>query len=149
MIRLSFQLITMGHWKQCAERDLFERYQQRLAAYGKLTLREMKSSSKEEDGRDLLKFIPPDHYVIALDESGDMMSSEGFASFLESHSHHTSQMIFIIGGADGLSSAVRKRADKLLSLSSLTWPHMMVRPMLAEQLYRAMTLINKHPYHRS
>lgn len=148
MIRLSFKIIAIGQWKKCPERDLFDRYTKRLFSYGKLSLIEIKPSTKENEGKDILKSISSTDSIIALDERGETLTSTELASTFEELSQTSSHLTCIIGGADGLSNAIKNRANKIFSLSSFTWPHMMVRPMIAEQIYRAMTLLNNHPYHR-
>lgn len=148
MIRLSFKIIAIGQWKECPERTLFDRYQKRLLSYGKLSLIEIKPSTKDGEGKDILKLLAPEEYVIAMDERGITLTSSGFASLLEEKSHTSSHITCIIGGADGLSDSIKNRANKMVSLSAFTWPHMMVRPMIAEQIYRVMSMLNNHPYHR-
>jgi 23S rRNA (pseudouridine1915-N3)-methyltransferase len=87
--------------------------------------------------------------LVVLDERGEMTDSTGFARrlsrFADSGTRH---LAFVIGGADGVPLAVRERADWFLSLGPMTWPHLLVRVLLLEQLYRAHTLISGHPYHR-
>jgi len=88
-------------------------------------------------------------FVIALDERGKSMSSPDFAAFLDKHRvGGVSSFCIVIGGADGLDQSVRDRADFLLSFGIQTWPHMMVRVMIIEQLYRAQQILKGHPYHK-
>ncbi len=87
---------------------------------------------------------------IALDERGESLGSEDFARKLSVWQQQgASHVGFLIGGSDGLDEAARTQADLVMSFGRLTWPHLMVRAMLAEQLYRAQTLIAGHPYHRA
>jgi 23S rRNA (pseudouridine1915-N3)-methyltransferase len=87
--------------------------------------------------------------VIALDESGKQFTSREFASYIgNAQQQGNSSLAFLIGGSDGINDAVRKDAHLIWSLGKLTWPHMLVRPLLAEQLYRAWSVLAKHPYHR-
>jgi 23S rRNA (pseudouridine1915-N3)-methyltransferase len=87
--------------------------------------------------------------MVALDEIGTGLSSDGLAQKIGGwQDQGVRDLTFLIGGADGLSPELLKCADLVLSLGAMTWPHMMVRVMLAEQLYRASTLISGHPYHR-
>lgn len=87
--------------------------------------------------------------TIALDESGDALTSVALARLLEGwRDGGIREARFLIGAANGLTPAERARADKILSFGAATWPHLMVRAMLAEQLYRATTIIAGHPYHR-
>jgi 23S rRNA (pseudouridine1915-N3)-methyltransferase len=88
-------------------------------------------------------------YIIALDESGSLLSSREFSEHLGSWQQQgISSFAFIIGGADGLDASVLKKAKLTWSFGRVTWPHMLVRGMLAEQLYRAHTVLSGHPYHR-
>lgn len=87
---------------------------------------------------------------IALDERGKALSSEAFAGKIaEWQQQGHSQLAFMIGGQDGLADSVRREASLILSFGALTWPHMLARAMLAEQIYRAHTILSGHPYHRS
>lgn len=88
-------------------------------------------------------------YIIALDESGSLLSSREFSEHLGSWQQQgISSFAFIIGGADGLDVSVLKKAKLVWSFGRVTWPHMLVRGMLAEQLYRAHSVLSGHPYHR-
>ncbi len=105
---------------------------------------------REKEGALLLKAVPDGARVIVLDERGDNLSSEKFARFLATlRAEHAADAAFLIGGADGHGAAVKARASRMISFGAATWPHMLVRVMLAEQLYRAVTILSGHPYHRS
>ncbi|MBY0429841.1 MAG: 23S rRNA (pseudouridine(1915)-N(3))-methyltransferase RlmH, partial [Rhodospirillales bacterium] len=92
---------------------------------------------------------PPGATLVVLDERGCQFSSPVFARKLgEWRDSGIAELAFVIGGADGHGEAVRKRADLLLSLGTMTWPHMLARAMLAEQLFRAHAILSGHPYHR-
>ena len=87
--------------------------------------------------------------IVALDEGGDALTSTAFAKLLEGwRDNGIREVRFLIGAADGLTPEERASADRVLSFGTATWPHLMVRAMLAEQLYRATTIIAGHPYHR-
>lgn len=92
--------------------------------------------------------MPEGSLVIALDESGEVRDSRAFAAALAGWQETGRPLTFLIGGAEGLDPALRAAADVRLSLSAMTWPHMLVRAMLAEQLYRAFSILRGHPYHR-
>lgn len=103
---------------------------------------------REREGERILDKLPPRGPVVALDERGSGIDSVGLARQLESEMlHGTEAMTWIIGGPHGLSEKVRRRADRLLSLSAMTFPHQLVRLLLAEQLYRALTIMRREPYH--
>jgi len=91
-------------------------------------------------------------YLVALDERGNQPTTlelaEKFKSWLAGNATQSRDIVFVIGGADGLHATIKQKADWLWSLSKLTMPHALVRVMLAEQLYRALTVIQNHPYHR-
>lgn len=97
----------------------------------------------------LLRAVPADAVVIALDETGKNLSSRSLASRIGHwRDDGRSCLAFVIGGADGLDAAVKGRAELVLSLGALTWPHLLVRGMLAEQVYRSQQILSGHPYHR-
>ncbi|MCW5752101.1 MAG: 23S rRNA (pseudouridine(1915)-N(3))-methyltransferase RlmH [Alphaproteobacteria bacterium] len=105
---------------------------------------------REREGALLLGGLPKGARLIALDERGSSLTSQAFAEHIGRWTGSGSgDLCFAIGGADGLSDSVRQRAEMLLSLGSMTWPHMLVRLLLAEQLYRAHTILAGHPYHRA
>ncbi|ASJ76127.1 23S rRNA (pseudouridine(1915)-N(3))-methyltransferase RlmH [Granulosicoccus antarcticus] len=97
----------------------------------------------------LLAAIPDKAHVIALDNRGAAWSTEQVAGQLERWQELGKSLVVLIGGADGLHPRCRERADQMWSLSPLTFPHPLVRVVLAEQLYRAQTLLDNHPYHRA
>jgi 23S rRNA (pseudouridine1915-N3)-methyltransferase len=88
-------------------------------------------------------------FVVALDHGGQTPDSGGLAILLAKWNEAGKKLCFVIGGAEGLDASVIARADAQLSLGPLTWPHLLVRPMLAEQIYRAQMINIGHPYHRS
>ena len=104
----------------------------------------------EREGELLLALVPDGAVIVALDERGRSISSAGFADkLLKWQERGVGDLAFLIGGADGHADTVRKRAEFMLSLGPMTWPHLLVRALLAEQLYRAQTILDGHPYHRS
>jgi 23S rRNA (pseudouridine1915-N3)-methyltransferase len=102
----------------------------------------------EEEGRRLLAAVKPDHHVVALDERGRQRGSVEFSQWLGQRLQDGRDLSFLVGGADGFAPAVLQRANERWSLSALTLPHALVRVVFAEQLYRAVTLLDGHPYHR-
>ena len=110
------------------------------------TLSEM--DLKRKEGEVILEWLKKDDYLIALDERGKQMSSEGLANFIQARANEsTKQIIFLIGGAYGIDDTVLKRADYKWSLSQLVFPHQLVRLILAEQIYRACTILKNEKYH--
>ena len=146
---------AIGRAKAGPERDLFQMYTARLPWSVELKEIEIKKESAESvrrsrEGEALLAVIPDQARVIALDERGKSETSGEFDARLGRwRDDGIRTTVFLIGGADGLDDAVRKRADNVLSFGALTWPHMLVRALLAEQLYRAHSILTGHPYHRA
>lgn len=102
-----------------------------------------------DEAEKLKKTIPADAAVIALDEQGKDLDSRTFAKKLERFRDQGNTTItFLVGGADGLDPSLTSSADLTLAFGRQTWPHRLIRPMLAEQLYRASTILTNHPYHR-
>ncbi len=148
--------------KQGPERELVARYLDRAVLSGKplgLTgfavseLTESRASSapsrKVEEARAIREHLPEAGIFIALDEHGKTQGSDDFAQKLARWRDDGKPAVtFLIGGADGIDPDLVKSADVTLSFSPLTWPHQLVRIMLAEQLYRATTILSGHPYHR-
>lgn len=103
---------------------------------------------QQEAGR-LIKAVPDGALTVLLDEAGQTLSSREFAAKIGAwQDEGIGHLAFVIAGADGAAPALRKKADYILSLGRMTWPHLLVRPMLAEQLYRAAAILGNHPYHR-
>lgn len=105
---------------------------------------------KKKEGEMLLGWLQKKDYLVALDEKGKQMNSPGLSNFIQVRANESvKNIVFVIGGAFGLDEAVLKRADLKWSLSSLTFPHQLVRLILAEQVYRACTIIRNEKYHHS
>jgi 23S rRNA (pseudouridine1915-N3)-methyltransferase len=105
---------------------------------------------KKKEGETILNFLQKDDYLILLDERGKLIKSEELAKFIEQRANESvKKMVFLIGGAFGVSDDVMKRANYKWSLSPLVFPHQLVRLILAEQVYRACTIIKNEKYHHS
>ncbi|MBU1175048.1 MAG: 23S rRNA (pseudouridine(1915)-N(3))-methyltransferase RlmH [Alphaproteobacteria bacterium] len=155
-------LAAIGRMKTGPERELVARYLDRARLAGKplgfsqfdiAEFPESRAGSaagrKADEARALVAATPDDAITVALDERGDATSSEKFAADLAAWRDDGRRAVtFFIGGADGLDTTLVANADRVLSFSPLTWPHQLVRIMLAEQLYRATTILSGHPYHR-
>jgi 23S rRNA (pseudouridine1915-N3)-methyltransferase len=138
--------------------DGVQSYQKRLPRHIDFSIQEIPAAprgasssatkQKQKEGETMLKALREPAYTIALDERGKCWSSIELSGQLENWLANHSRVALLIGGADGLSDEVKQRADALWSLSSLTLPHALVRVLLAEQIYRAWTLVQGHPYHR-
>jgi 23S rRNA (pseudouridine1915-N3)-methyltransferase len=151
--RRALSLIAVGRLKPGPERTLYEHYAARLRPPPTVTeIPEGKGSAAEirrREGAALLAALPAGAIAIAMDLGGESPGSEGFAALLERWSATGKPIAFLIGGAEGLDAAVQARADHRLALGPMTWPHFLVRGMLAEQLYRAQAIRQNHPYHRA
>jgi 23S rRNA (pseudouridine1915-N3)-methyltransferase len=158
---LRIVVAAIGRMKQGPERELVSRYLDRARATGKplaltgfdvLEFAESRAGSadarKDEEARTLIAALP-DGVRVVLDEHGKSISSQAFATQLGRWRDDARPAVsFVIGGADGHGRELLGGADLTLSFSPLTWPHQLVRIMLAEQLYRATTILSGHPYHR-
>jgi len=145
---------AVGRAKPGPERTLYEHYAGRLG--WPLTLKEVEekrpltgAERMAREGALLLALAPPGAVLVVLDERGKTLDSEAFAARMGGwRDGGQANVAFLIGGADGHGEAVVGKADLLLSLGTMTWPHMLVRGMLAEQIYRAECILANHPYHR-
>jgi len=143
-----------GRGKGAEARSLFEAYAGRLASSLVLKYCEEKrklspAERKRREAELLLKLVPKGALVVALDEKGKAFASADFARLLGTWRGRGERHIcFLVGGADGLDDSVLKGAGLVLSLGPMTWPHLLVPALLAEQLYRAESILAGHPYHR-
>lgn len=153
-------IVAVGRDRSGPFRDAYDLYVRRLSGgglLGPLDLAEVEpkrpatgAALKRQEADLLLAAVPKGAKVVALDERGATPTSEDFAARLgEWRDQGCGTTAFLVGGADGLDEGVRHRADWVVALGRLTWPHLLVRLLLAEQLYRADTILSGHPYHRS
>lgn len=148
-------ILAVGRARDGPERALCSTYLARLpweVRFIEVEVRGRASSSSElkrREGELLLKAAPERAQIVALDEAGRQLSSVSFAERLGRWRDEGVEVAFVIGGADGLDEAVRRRASLVLAFGSMTWPHMLVRALLAEQLWRAHSILTGHPYHRA
>lgn len=151
---MEVQLIAVGRARRGPEQALFGHYAERLRHPFKLIEVEEKRplsgpELQEREATLLLSAVPDGAAVVALDERGKHLDSPAFARRLTDWRDQGVRVTAIlIGGADGLTEQVRARADLVLCLGKMTWPHMLVRGLIAEQLYRAQQISAGHPYHR-
>jgi 23S rRNA (pseudouridine1915-N3)-methyltransferase len=156
-------VISIGRLKQGPERELAERYRERFDDIGRklgfrgLEIHEIPESRARdaatrisEEAAAISAAIPDKSMLVALDERGDNIDSSAFARHLGRwRDDSVANTIFVIGGADGLSPDLRRKAKLRVAFGSATWPHQLVRVMLLEQIYRAATILAGHPYHRA
>jgi 23S rRNA (pseudouridine1915-N3)-methyltransferase len=151
-------ILSVGHKMPAWIQDGFHEYVRRMPPEIRVELTELKpeergagrsvEKARALEGERMLAALPEGATLLALDERGKAFSTQALSVMLTDWMRDGSHPVFAIGGADGLDAAVKERADKIFSLSALTLPHGMVRVLLAEQLYRAWSILARHPYHR-
>ncbi|QKV19995.1 23S rRNA (pseudouridine(1915)-N(3))-methyltransferase RlmH [Oricola thermophila] len=160
---MKLTILAVGRMKSGPDAELVSRYSDRLARSGKalgidfdgvIEIPESRAQSSdrrkaEEAGRAAALASDPSTVLVLLDERGKSLPSREFAGKLaEFRDRGFSRIVFALGGPDGHDPALRGRADLVIAFGNQTWPHQLARIMLAEQLYRAVTILSGHPYHR-
>lgn len=159
---LQVKVVAVGKVKEKFLKEGIGEYSKRLSSYLRLDILEVtdepcpeKLSSAEEDrvrekeGERILKVLNPHDYVVLLDLKGKELTSPQLADFIEDLAlHGRSNIAWVIGGSLGVANSVRERADFRWSFSKLTFPHLLMRVMLLEQIYRAMKISKGEPYHK-
>lgn len=147
------EIIAVGRMKSGPFQDLAEEYAKRLR--DKIMVHEVESRHKDphemnkDENEKIAAFLKPGSFIIVLDEHGKGVRSLEFAKTIETlRNNGYPRLQFIIGGADGLTEEIKQRADLVMSMGAQTWPHMLARVMLLEQIYRAQQILDGHPYHR-
>jgi 23S rRNA (pseudouridine1915-N3)-methyltransferase len=150
-------ICAVGRLRSGPERALCDDYLMRFDRTGRglglgpsalVEVEDKKGGGMPAEAALLSRAIPEGAVVCALDERGEVVASPVFASWLAGWRDQGRDVAFLIGGADGIDPALRARADRALSFGRMVWPHMLVRVMLAEQLYRAASILSGAPYHR-
>ncbi len=147
------RILAIGRARNTPEAELFARYAARIKP--KLDLVEFNDGTgnlaeiKRREADALLTALTTADYAIALDTAGAAPDSPTLAKHLTAWTDTGKKLTFIIGGAEGLDASIIARANTTLSLGNLTWPHLLARALLAEQIYRAQMIAIGHPYHRS
>lgn len=156
-------IFAVGRLKAGPEKDLASRYLDRFAKAGPATglefsrtveIPESRASNaatrKREEAAEIVKALPEGALLIVFDERGKALDSQEFADLLGGHRDRGQRdLAIVIGGADGIAPDLREKAHGVLNLGRMTWPHQLVRILIAEQLYRAVTILSGHPYHRA
>ena len=159
---MKITVITVGKIKEKYLKDAIAEYSKRLSRYCKLEILEVadektpdgaseivEENIREKEGKRILKLIKEDAYVITLEISGKMLTSEELADRIETLGiQGKSHLVFVIGGSIGLGREVLRRSDYALSFSKMTFPHQLMRVILLEQIYRSYRIINGEPYHK-
>ncbi|MBI3420135.1 MAG: 23S rRNA (pseudouridine(1915)-N(3))-methyltransferase RlmH [Proteobacteria bacterium] len=145
-------ILAIGKMKRAGLSDALKEYEQRLRAPVEIKEFDIKESNskrlQQKESAALLKAIPPGAYVIAMDGKGKQLESREFAAKLQKLRQSHKTLVFLIGGTDGHTPELLKKADFTLSFGTMTWPHRLARVMLVEQLYRAQEIAAGNPYHR-
>lgn len=152
------KVICVGTIKERYFKEAVEEYKKRLLRWVKIEEIEIKEEDEnryqnieillEKEGEKILKHIKDGQYVVVFDMKGNQLSSEEFAGLLNSKVSKGEEMVFVIGGSNGLSHTVKKRANLLISFSKLTFPHQLFRVLVYEQIYRGFTIIKGTKYHK-
>lgn len=142
-------IISVGKEKDDSTEDIIRHYEVRLLRYMPVEwLYIPHDTTKEKEGEKIMSHLKKEDYVVLLDEKGKDIKSEALAELVENRMvDSVRRMVFIIGGAYGASKSIEERANYVWKLSTLVFPHMLVRVILLEQLYRAMTIIKGEKYH--
>lgn len=160
---MRLMIAAVGRLKEGPERDLAERYRKRATQTGRsvgltgIDIVEIKESRASDPGRRMLEesiaianLIPQRAVTVLLDQRGENLSSSDFAGRLQAwRTEDKPAVVLIIGGADGLAPGLKDKSQLTMAFGAATWPHQMVRVMLLEQIYRVVTILSGHPYHRA
>ena len=154
---MKIRLLSVGKDRSGLFEPAVQEYAARLSHYCRLEVVELAEARKEagvaqaiaDEGRRILGKLHPGECLVALDERGKSLTSAALSQWLGRQQDAGRDVCFCVGGANGLADEVRRRADLTLSLSALTLPHRLARLVIAEQLYRAFTLLRGEPYHRA
>lgn len=160
---MDIKIIAVGKIKEKFYKDAIDEYLKRMQAYNKVEIIEVADEMaaenlsekeleqvKEKEGERILGKISKEDYVVSLEILGKQMDSIDFARFIENEMAEGfgRNLVFIIGGSNGLAKEVSQRSNKKLSFGKMTYPHQLMRVILTEQIYRAYRIINGHPYHK-
>ena len=159
---MKLQILAVGRMKSGPERELYDRYADRIAKSGRsmhlagpelIEIAESRkpnaNSRKSEEAQELIARLGEGSRIVMLDERGKDLSSSEFSDFIRDEQEMgTSSLAFIIGGPDGHGDAMANAAALTIRLGKMTWPHQIARILLVEQIYRAITILSGHPYHR-
>lgn len=151
-----YKIICIGKIKDKYLIDGINEYKKRIEGFSKFEIIELKEINTpdiqkniENEGKLILEKIKKEDYVITLEILGEKLDSISFSKYLEKLlTYGSSNIVFIIGGSNGLSDEIKKRSNFSLSFSDMTFPHQLMRLILVEQIYRSLTIINNKEYHK-
>ena len=153
---MEIKLIVVGKTKSSELVRLINEYVKRINFYKKFkiivvnSLKSKKNSEKEIkkiEGKNVLKSVKKNELIFLLDENGKSFNSRKFADFLSNKFKTNKSIVFVVGGAHGFSNEIKQRSNEIISLSEMTFSHQIIRLFFTEQVYRALTILNNHPYH--
>ena len=153
---MEIKLIVVGKTKIYELVRLINDYAKRINFYKKFkiivvnSLKSKKNSEKEIkkiEGENVLKSVKKNELIFLLDESGKSFNSRKFADFLSNKFKTNKSIVFVVGGANGFSNEIKQKSNGIISLSEMTFSHQIIRLFFTEQVYRALTILNNHPYH--
>ena len=153
---MEIKLIVVGKTKSSELVRLINEYVKRINFYKKFkiivvnSLKSKKNSEKEIkkiEGENVLKSVKKNELIFLLDENGKSFNSRKFADFLSNKFKTNKSIVFVVGGAHGFSNEIKQKSNEIISLSEMTFSHQIIRLFFTEQVYRALTILNKHPYH--
>ena len=154
---IEINVISVGNIKEKYLQELIADYKKRISKYAQIDLIELKDESnkinenvvKEIEGERILASIKDGFYMVLLDLKGQMLDSVSLSKKIDEIStYHSSKIAFVIGGSFGVSEAVKKRANFMLSFSKMTFPHQLAKGMLLEQIYRSFKILSNETYHK-
>ena len=153
---MEIKLIVVGKTKSSELVRLINEYVKRINFYKKFkiivvnSLKSKKNSEKEIkkiEGENVLKSVKKNELIFLLDENGKSFNSRKFADFLSNKFKTNKSIVFVVGGAHGFSNEIKQKLNEIISLSEMTFSHQIIRLFFTEQVYRALTILNNHPYH--
>ena len=153
---MEIKLIVVGKTKSYELVRLMNEYVKRINFYKKFkiivvnSLKSKKNSEKEIkkiEGENILKSVKKNELIFLLDENGKSFNSRKFADFLSNKFKTNKSIVFVVGGAHGFSNEIKQKSNEIISLSEMTFSHQIIRLFFTEQVYRALTILNNHPYH--
>ena len=153
---MEIKLIVVGKTKSSELVRLINEYVKRINFYKKFkiivvnSLKSKKNSEKEIkkiEGENVLKRVKKNELIFLLDENGKSFNSRKFADFLSNKFKTNKSIVFVVGGAYGFSNEIKQKSNEIISLSEMTFSHQIIRLFFSEQVYRALTILNNHPYH--
>ncbi|MBP6986530.1 MAG: 23S rRNA (pseudouridine(1915)-N(3))-methyltransferase RlmH [Alphaproteobacteria bacterium] len=144
---MKIRILAVGKMKKGPWLDLIHEYKKRCK--WPMEIIEIDHSQKSTETKQLLTYLAPEDHLVLLDERGESLTSEKFASYIEKlQVQAIPRLNFLIGGSSGIDASLLQQQHKKIAFGPQTWPHMFVRAMLVEQIYRAESILAGHPYHK-